>query len=49
MRTLADAEKKLRELECDAEEIRSREFRALAHEYINDMREVLKTLRRFDN
>lgn len=47
--TLAEAEKKLRELERDAEEMRSREFRALAQEYINDMREMLNTLRRFDN
>jgi signal transduction histidine kinase len=47
--TLADAERKLRKLERDAEEMQSQEFRALAQEYINDMREVLKTLRRFEN
>lgn len=49
MKTLADAEFLLKELERSANELQSRNFREALQAHINDLREVIKALHRLYN
>ncbi|MGY3506987.1 MULTISPECIES: hypothetical protein [unclassified Bradyrhizobium] len=49
MKTLSEAEAALKEMERDADKLRSRELRELVRECIEEYRQIIKTLRRFYN
>ncbi len=47
MKSLADAESTLKEIEREANYVRSRELRELLRANIEDYREIIKALRKF--
>ncbi len=49
METLSDVEAALKSLEREANELRSKEFREMLRELIEDQREIMKRLRKFYN